>query len=145
MTSQFPDTTSSPNFFNVVLFLLPSLVTGSSFISLSSVVLELWQFTFIRVWPEIRKSEIQSPVFCPISEDWGKLRIPNLAQTSPIKVTKFCKIPGLELFSELLRKNQQGGLVKLHHLSLFRSPTQTRVKIILKKSQTSGNLSCQKI
>ena len=31
MTSQFADMTSSPNFFDVVLFLLSSLVTGPSF------------------------------------------------------------------------------------------------------------------
>ena len=40
------------------LFLLSSLVTGRSFMSISSLVLELWQFSFIRDWPEIRKSEI---------------------------------------------------------------------------------------
>ena len=46
------------NFFDAVLFLLSSLVTGPSFMSISSLVLELWQFSFIRDWPEIRKSEI---------------------------------------------------------------------------------------
>ena len=44
-------------FFDVVLFLLSSLVTGRSFMSISSLVLELSQFSFIRDWPEIRKSE----------------------------------------------------------------------------------------
>ena len=34
--------------FDVVLFLLSSLVTDPSFISISSLVLELWQFSFIR-------------------------------------------------------------------------------------------------
>ena len=32
--------------FNVVLFLLSSLVTGPSFISISALFLELWQFAF---------------------------------------------------------------------------------------------------
>ena len=36
------------NFFDVVLFLLSSLVTGLSLISVSSLVLELRQFYFIR-------------------------------------------------------------------------------------------------
>ena len=36
------------NFFDVVLFLLSSLVTGPNFMSTSSLVLELWQFSFIR-------------------------------------------------------------------------------------------------
>ena len=49
MTSQFADMTSSSNFFDVTLFLLSSLVTGPGFMSISSLVLELWQFTFTRV------------------------------------------------------------------------------------------------
>ena len=66
------------NFFDV-LFLLSSLVTGPSFISISSLALELWQFSFIRDGLEIRKSEIPSSEFFPMSEEWG---IPNLARTS---------------------------------------------------------------
>ena len=49
------------------------LVTDRSFMSMSSLVLELWQFSFIRDWPEIRKLEIPPSEFFPISEDWGKL------------------------------------------------------------------------
>ena len=45
-------------FFGVLLFLLSILVTGPSFMSISWLVLELWQFSFIWDWPEIRKSEI---------------------------------------------------------------------------------------
>ena len=36
------------NFFDVVLFFLSSLVTGTSFMSVLSLVLELQQFSFIR-------------------------------------------------------------------------------------------------
>ena len=50
--------TSSSNFFDVILFLLSSLVIDLGFMPISSLVLELWQFSFIRDWPEIRKSEI---------------------------------------------------------------------------------------
>ena len=64
---------------------LVKLVTGLSFMSLSSLVLELWQFIFIRDWLEIRKLEIPPSKFCPIPGDWGKLAITNLAQSSPIK------------------------------------------------------------
>ena len=39
--SQFPDMTSTPIFFEVVLFLLSGLVTGLSFMSISALVLEL--------------------------------------------------------------------------------------------------------
>ena len=73
MTPQFADMTSSSNFFDAVLSLLPSLVTGPIFMSISSLVLKLWQFSFIRDWPEMRKSEILPSEFCPISGDWGKL------------------------------------------------------------------------
>ena len=76
---------SSPNFFDVNLFLLLNLVVGPSFMSISSLVLQLWQFTFIRDWPEIQKSEIPLSEFCPLSGDWDKLRIPILALMSVMK------------------------------------------------------------
>ena len=41
MTSQFFDMPSSPNFLEVVLFLLSSLVSGPSFMLISSLVQEL--------------------------------------------------------------------------------------------------------
>ena len=64
-------------FFDVVLFLLPSLVTGPSFMSISLLVLEFGQFSFTRDGPKNRKypSEV-----CSISGNWGELEIPNLAQ-----------------------------------------------------------------
>ena len=47
MTLQFADMTLWSNFFDVLLFLLSSLVTGPSFMSISSLILGLWQFSFI--------------------------------------------------------------------------------------------------
>ena len=41
MTSQFANITSSSNFVDVVLFVLPSLVTDPSFMSISLLTLEL--------------------------------------------------------------------------------------------------------
>ena len=111
MTSQFSDMTSTSNFFDVVLFLLSSLVTGPSFMSISSLVLELWQFPFIRDWPEIRKSEIPPSELCPISGDWGELWMPNLARMS---LTEYywklqnSRVTAFIIF-ELLRENQLGG------------------------------------
>ena len=46
--SQFSDMTSTSIVFDVILFLLSTLVTGQSFMSISSPVLELCQFSFIR-------------------------------------------------------------------------------------------------
>ena len=45
ITSQFPNMTESYNFFDVVVLLLSSLVTGSSLMSISLLVLELCEFT----------------------------------------------------------------------------------------------------
>ena len=122
MTSQFFDITSTSNFFDVVLFLLSSLVTGPSFMSISSLVLELWQFSFIRDWPEIRKSEIPPSEFCPISGDWGELWIPNLAWMSLIEcywMLQNSRVTALTVF-ELFNENKLGEGVKL-------SPTQIMV------------------
>ena len=103
---------------------LVSLVTGSNFMSVSSLVLELWQLSFVRDWPEIRKSEIPSPEICPISEDWGELWIPNLAWMSLIKCYWMLQNSSVTPFTvfELLRENQLGG-VKLPPTS----PSQIRV------------------
>ena len=44
MASQFSGMRSLSKFFDIVLFLLSSLVTGPNFISILSLVLELWLF-----------------------------------------------------------------------------------------------------
>ena len=110
MTSQFFDMTSTSNFSEVVLFFLSSLVTGRSFMSISSLVLELWQFSFIRDWPEIRKSEIPSSEFCPISGDWDELWVPNLARMSVTECYWILRNSRITVSTvlELLRENQLG-------------------------------------
>ena len=80
-------------YFDVVLFLSLSLITGPCLMSISLLVLELWQFSFIRGWPEIWKLEIPPSEFCPISEDWSELGIPNLARM----FLECCKMSGLQL------------------------------------------------
>ena len=72
--SQFSDMTSLSNFFEGFQFLLSSLVTGPNFMSISSLFLELWQFPFIKDWPEIRKSEIPVWLFFNI---WRLGRVRN--------------------------------------------------------------------
>ena len=124
MTSQFPNMMSLSKFFDVVLFLLSSLVTGSSFMSISSLVLELWQFSFIRDWPEIKKSEIPPSEFCPISGDWDELWIPNLVRMSLIECywrLQNSRVTAFTVF-ELLRENQLGGKITPPSY-----PTQIRV------------------
>ena len=114
MTSQFFDMTSS-KFFEVVLFLLSSLDPGPSFMSTSSLVLELWQFPFIRDWPEILKLEIPPSEFCPISGDWDELGIPNSTRSFLRKcywMLQNTRVTAVTV-SELLRENQQGGKITL--------------------------------
>ena len=113
MTSQFAGMTSSSNFLRFFLFLLSSLVTGPNFMSISSLVLELRQFSFVRDWPEIRKSEIPPSEYCPISGDWTESEIPNLAWLSPMKCYGMLQNARATAFtvSELWRKQQQGGKI----------------------------------
>ena len=77
MISRFSDMTSSSNFFDAVLFLLSCLVTGPSVMSISSLVLQLWQFFFIRDWPEIR------------SHKYPCLSFANIWRLGPVRDTKF--------------------------------------------------------
>ena len=86
--------------------------------------MELWQFAFIRDWPEIRKSEIPSSEFCPISKDWGELEITNLARMSLLKCYWMLQNARVTAFiiSELLRENQEGVKpiwAHLNHVALF--------------------------
>ena len=67
--------TSSSIFFDGVLFLLLSLVIDPGFLSVSSLVLELSQFSDVRDWPEIRNSEI-TPIWVVWLNIWrlGQVR-----------------------------------------------------------------------
>ena len=107
--------TSTSNFFDVVLFLVSRLVTDPNFMSISSLVLELWQFSYIRDWPEIQKLGIPTSEFFPVSGDWGELWIPNLARMSLIEC--YCMLQNYRVTAftvfELLRKNQLGGKITL--------------------------------
>ena len=111
MTSQFSDMMSSPDFVDVFLLLLSSLVTGPNFMSISSLVLELWQFSFIRDWPKIPKSEIHLSVFYTISGDWNELWILNLAGMSPLECYWMLQNSSVIAFTvfELLWENKLGG------------------------------------
>ena len=95
------------NFFGVAVFLLSSLIIGPSCMAISVLVLKLWQFLFIRDSTETRKLEISPSEFCPISGDWGKLGIPNLARMSLVKSYWMLQNARVTAFtvSELLREN----------------------------------------
>ena len=105
---------SLSNIFDVILFLLSSLVTGPSYMSIS---VDLWFGVMIIFfdWPEIWKSEIPPSEFHPISGDWSKLAIPKLAWVSLIKCYWMLQNTTVIAFtvSELLRENQQGVAGKI--------------------------------
>ena len=96
------------NFFDVVLFLLSSLVTSTSFMLISSLVLELWQFSFIRDWPEIQKLEIPPSAFCWICEECGELEIPNLALIF-LMILNAAKSQGYSFYHFWVIKGKQTG------------------------------------
>ena len=45
-------------FLFIAMIFLSSLVSGPSFMSISLLVLELWQFSFLKDWPEIQELDI---------------------------------------------------------------------------------------
>ena len=121
MTSQFAHTTAPPNFFNVVLFLLSSLVTGPNFMSIPSLVLELWQFFFLRVLTrnlEIWKTPVWVLPNIPKSGALDELWILNLARILLMKF--YWMLQNVRVtFSELFRENNRGGKYN-HSLALIR-------------------------
>ena len=75
----------------------------------------------IRDWPEVWKSEIPASEFCPVSGDWGKLGIANLAWMSLMKC--YWMLQNASTVSELLKENQQG-------LKLPPPPLQIRINAV---------------
>ena len=102
--------------FNVTVFSLSILVIAPIFMSISLLVLELWQFSFIRTWRKIRKSEIPSSEFWPISEDRNQLEIPNFVRMSLLKSCWMLQNTRVTAFtvSELLRENQKRSKIFPH-------------------------------
>ena len=117
----------SPNFFDVVLFLLSSFVNGPSFMSISSLVLKLWQFLFKRNWSDIRKSKIPPSEFCLISGDWGDLGIPNLVRRSLTKcygMLQNSRLTAFTVFRVITGKPTGGG----EGVKLPTPPLPTQIK-----------------
>ena len=105
MTSQFADMTSPSNFIDIALFLLSSLVTTPSFMATSSLVLELWQFSFIRNWPEIRKSETPPSQF-----------FPNIWRLGQVRNTKF----DTNVSNEILLNAAECQVYSVYHFGVIK-------------------------
>ena len=92
-----------------------NIITGSG-------IMKIFFYKGLTRNPEIGNTPSE---FYPISGDWGKLWIQNLAQMSPIKyywMLQNSSVTALTVF-ELLRENQLGGKITPPP-----PPTQIRVK-----------------
>ena len=100
---------SSSNFLDFSLFLLSSLVTGVSFMSISSLFQKLWQFTFIRI---NQKSEN-----CILPSTWRLEEVRNTKFGTDVsnEIYKMMQSARVAAFtvSNLLRENQQVKLPPL--------------------------------
>ena len=105
---------SSSTFFDMAVFLLSRLFTCPSFMSISLLVLELRQFSFIKDWPKIQKS-VPPSRFCPNSEDWVKLGIPYFVWMTLMKCHWMLQNTRItaSTVSELLRETQEGKITTL--------------------------------
>ena len=74
------------------------------------LLLELWQFSFIKDRTGIQISEIPRSASCSLHEDWVELRIPNLAKISLLNsycMLKNARVAGF-VVSKLVRENNRG-------------------------------------
>ena len=111
------------NFLDVVSFLLSSLVTGPSFLSISSLVLELWEFPFIR--DRTRNPKIGNTPILVLSNIWRLGRVRNAKFGTNVfdkMLMNVAKCQGFRL-SQLLRENQSEGKITPNPPT-----TQVRVK-----------------
>ena len=123
-------------FFDVVLFLFSTLVTGPSFIPISSLVLVLWLFTFIRDWPEIWKSKIPRLSFA-ISGDRGKLG----TDVSNKMLLNAAKCQGYSFYRFWVIKGKPtGGRVKLPPPLI---PPQLRLKLLFFRENNHFLIICK--
>ena len=70
---------------------------------------ELWPFSFIKDWPETRKSETHLCDFCPVSRERRELGILKLARMRLMKyywILKNARVTSFTI-SELLKENQK--------------------------------------
>ena len=106
---------------------------------------EIMTIFFIRDWPEIRKLEIPTSKFCPISGDWDELWIPHLARMSLIEcywMLQNSRVTAFTVF-KLLRENQLGGKITPTPPRLGLKPVDEwyRGKINTMKTERKGKSS----
>ena len=121
MASQCVVKASSSNFSDISLFFLPRLHTLPSFMSISLLVLVVWQFSFIRDWSEICKLEILSFAQYPVwvfPNIWRLGRVRDAKFVSNVSNEKLLNASKSQDYSFkrfwVIKENQQGGNTHTH-------------------------------
>ena len=118
--------TLSPNFFDVIWFFLSSLATGSSFMTILSLVLELWQFSFMKDWPEIQTTAWVLPNIWKLGQVRDTVFGAIVSNKMLLNATK-CQ--GYSFYCFWVIKGKLTGNGKI-------PPTQIRVNRVLAKKHT---------
>ena len=116
MTSQLADMASSPIFFDVFLFFLPSFSRSKFYVNamIGSGVITIFVYKGLT-----GNSEIGNTSVCvlPIAGDWDELGILSFAQMSLIKcywMLQNARVLAFTVF-DLLRENQQRSKITPNH------------------------------
>ena len=110
MRSQFVEITSG-SFFDDLVFVLLSLATGLNYISMTSLLLELWHFLFTRDSPEIQK-------YTPV---WT---FPNLWRLMRVRDTKFSAI----ITDKVLRNSEKCQDCSFYHFWVIKGKPAGRLR-----------------
>ena len=131
--------TSTSNFFDIALFLLSGLVTGPSFMSTSSLILKLWQFSFTRIDQKSGNRKYPRLSFWVLP---NILRLERVIDTkfgtnvSNIKLLNASKFHGYGFYRFWIVKGKSTGGVGNY-------PPQPRLGLIL--NQASSNFLCNSL
>ena len=110
ITSQFVEMTSG-SFVDDLVFVLLSLATGLNYISMSSLLLELWHFLFTRDSPEIQK---YTPVWT-FANIWRLMRVRD---------TKFSAI----ITDKVLRNSEKCQDCSFYHFWVIKGKLAGRLR-----------------
>ena len=116
------------HFFEACVFTMSSLINGPSFKLISWLVLEFWQSSFIKDWPEMRKSEIHpSCVLLNLWRLWHFRDIIFATNISNKMLLTTAKCQGYNFYCFWVIKENQQGEIKL-------PPTWLGLKYLIFKS-----------
>ena len=107
---------------NFFLFVLSYLVTGPSFMPILSLVLELWQFSLIRVDQKFGNWKCPCLSFAQYLEAVAKLGYQLWSECLWWNVTECCKMPGLQLLPFLRYRSPPHPQIRVNKILKKRGP-----------------------